>query len=247
MIKLKLLFMICFLFVFRMYLFSVEIIAVDEGVVPLMYKARGEARGLYPFLITDIFNRINIPVSIRPLPWRRALAYADEGLMGVGGVYKTRDRLEKYDFSDELFQEVIVIYTLRENRFEYNNISDLYGKKIGIIRGWSYGEEFDKASLEELIKVEEVSTDEQNFLKLLNKRIDCLLTVKETGELVLENNPQFQGFIVPLNGILIVNPTYLIFPKILNKKELLNLFNEKLFELKESNEYKELIRRGMRN
>lgn len=245
MLKLKYVFLVYFLLFFKIDTFPMEIIAVDEGVIPLMYRERDEARGLYPFLIKEIFHRMNIPVIIRPLPWKRALYYADKGLMGVGGVYKTEARLAKYDFSDKLFKEVIVIYSLRDNRFEYNQISDLFNKKIGVIRGWSYGEDFDQARSKKLIQVEEVSTDEQNFMKLLNGRIDYLLTVKETGKLILENNPQFKGYIVPLDQILIANPTYLIFPKVSNKKYLLNKFNEELYKLKQNKEYDELIKTGL--
>ena len=188
-----------------------------------------------------------IPVIIKPLPWKRALSYADAGVMGVGGVYKTKDRLEKYDYSDELFKEIIVIFTLRDRRFEYSEISNLYGKKVGILRGWSYGAEFDEASSQKLIEVEEVGTDEQNFMKLMSGRIDCILVVKEVGELLMENNFQYQENIVLIKEVLIVNPTYLIFSKNSNNKELLDIFNRKLLELRESGEYSFYVKKGMTN
>lgn len=233
----------------KINLFSLDTvkIAVDEGVIPLMYEKEGEARGLYPLLIKEIFDRIEVDVVIEPLPWKRALFYADEGLMGVGGVYKTKDRLEKYDFSDELFKEIIVIYTLRNNSFEYNKLSDLYGKKVGILRGWSYGDEFDVFSSRNLIIVEEVSTDEQNFKKLLSGRVDCILIVKEVAELILEKNPSFKKLISLKTPTFIVNPTYLIFSKGSNQRELLDVFNKKLMVLKEDEEYISLIKKGMRD
>lgn len=224
---------------------SIETVAVDEGVIPLMYKVNGEARGLYPVLIKEIFNRMEVSLEIKALPWKRALFYADSGLMGIAGVYKTEERLKKYDFSDELFNEVIVIYTLIDEQFEYKEINDLLGKKIGIIRGWSYGEEFDLYSSKKLFKVEEVSTDEQNFKKLFNKRLDCFLIVKEAGELILKRNPIFKKSMISLKKVFLVNPTYLIFPKSLNKVELLNKFNDELMKLKKSDKYNRLIKIGM--
>lgn len=240
---------IIFMLILKLNIFSVDTItiAVDEGVKPLMYKEREEARGLYPVLIGEIFARLDIPVIIKPLPWKRALSYADEGVMGVGGVYKTKERMEKYDFSDELFKEVIIICTLKDKRFEYSKISDLYGKKVGILRGWSYGEEFDEASSQNLIKAEEVATDEQNFMKLQSGRLDCVLVVDEVAELLLENNSQYQENIVSIKEELIVNPTYLVFSKASNHKEVLKLFNEKLSELKENGDYNFFVRKGMTN
>jgi polar amino acid transport system substrate-binding protein len=123
----------------------------------------------------------------------------------------------------------------------------LFDKKVGILRGWSYGEEFDTATFKKLIEAEEVATDEQNFLKLLRGRIDCILVVKEVAELILEDNSEFTGRVKVVKEPLIVNPTYLIFSKNSNKKELLDEFNKKLLELKENKVYLRLVKKGMIN
>ena len=69
-----------------------EVIGIDEANAPFMYEdpATGKAAGLYPLLIAEAFSLAGIDVEFRPLPWRRALSYGEQGIMGIGGIYKTK-------------------------------------------------------------------------------------------------------------------------------------------------------------
>jgi len=84
-------------------------------------------------------------VAVRAVPWKRAIAYLDGGKGGLGGIYKTKPRLEKYDYTDEIFSEEIMVYVPKGKAFAFSSVYDLAGKRLGVIRGWSYGEEFDEA------------------------------------------------------------------------------------------------------
>jgi polar amino acid transport system substrate-binding protein len=215
-------------------------IAVDQENPPFMYAKNGQAAGLYPTLVESVFKRMNIPVSIKPLPWKRAQILADKGETGIAGIYKNKERIAKYEYSDEIFQEKLILFVLKGHEFPYKKIDDLAGKKIGVIRGWSYGDDFDTARKKEAFKVEEVAGDDQNFKKLLNGRIDCLVAIEETGRSFLAQAP-FKGKIAELSTPVAVNPTYLIFQKKAKAAELLPTFNTTLSKMKKDGEYTKLV------
>ena len=63
----------------------------------------------------------------------------------MGGIYVNGDRLKKYDYSEKLFDEVIVLYMPAAKAGGFKGIDSLKGMTIGVIRGWSYGDDFDNA------------------------------------------------------------------------------------------------------
>jgi polar amino acid transport system substrate-binding protein len=142
-------------------------IAVDDANPPFMYKKGDRAAGLYPFIIRYIFKSLQIPVVISPMPWKRALRYADNGEIGIAGIYKNEDRVRGYDYSNEIFEEKLVIFVHKEMSLNYKAISDLKGRTMGVISGWSYGDEFDHYRRQNLFIVDEAQSDEANFHKLL--------------------------------------------------------------------------------
>lgn len=217
------------------------IIAVDENNPPFMYEDGDSAAGLYPTLVEFIFQRMQTPVVIKPMPWKRALMNADNGLMGIAGIYKNSERLKKYDYSEALFQEKLAVFVHKERTFPFSSLKDMKGKTIGTIRGWSYGDDFDLLRTDNLFIVEETGSDEQNFRKLLLKRLDCLIAVEDSGKALLEKE-EFSGKIVQLDPYIAVNSTHLIFPKSADMTELLSQFNAELEKMKSNGEYAQFTR-----
>lgn len=215
-------------------------IAVDQSNPPFMYESGGKAAGLYPELMSTVFQKMGIPVDIHALPWKRALNEADSGKMGIAGIYKTDERSKKYDYSQEIFKEKLMLFVSEKKKFPYQNINDLKGKSIGIILGWSYGDEFDAALKAGLFKGDTTNNDDTNFKKLMTDRIDCLLAIEESGKSNSEKN--YQGKAIGLNPPVAINPTYLIFGKNANQTELLSKFNATLKVMMENGSYEEFIR-----
>ncbi len=187
---------------------------------------------------------MQIPVVINPLPWKRALHLADNGLAGIAGIYKTLDRQKKFDYSDALFQEELVLFIHKDNKAIFRSLIDFRKKKIGVIRGWRYGNEFDTYRENSFFYVEEVKNDEQNFSMLLYKRIDCAIAIKESGRMQLSKK-RFHEAIIQLPSCVTTNATYLIFPKVANQTVLLSRFNDTLNGMKQKGEYKEIIDKSL--
>lgn len=201
-------------------------VGVDANNPPFMYAEAGQAAGLYPVLLRALFAQAGLPLKLEAKPWKRCLQDTDEGRAGTGGIYKNEERLRKYDFSEALFVERMAVYQHRSHPFAFNGLESLYGKRVGVARGWSYGDGFDKAAREGLIQIEEVGADAQNFQKLANLRLDAVLAVEEAGTAHLAQ-PGLQD-IVKSPRYLFENPTYLAFAKTARQTAILTAINHAL-------------------
>jgi polar amino acid transport system substrate-binding protein len=202
-----------------------EAIAVDNANPPFMFEQKGTAAGIYPALVTEIFKRIETPVTISSLPWKRALMNLDNGLSGVAGIYKNEERLKKYSYTDMLFSEEVQIFVEKGQAFPYTSIDSLKGKTIGVIAGWSYGDAFDGARSAGVLKVEEAPSDALNFKKLVNGRLDVVLAIREAAA-VAEAGMRDQMEALPQSFS--VNPSYIAFSNKTDKAALIARINETL-------------------
>lgn len=214
-------------------------IAVDAYNPPNMYVKDGNAAGLYPILLKAIFKRINRDVIIEALPWKRAFAMAAAGEIGIAGIYKTIERLKIFDYSDKHHSEELLIFVKKGNTFKLNSIADLDGKRIGVIRGWSYGDEFDKARAMKRFVVEDVSRDNLSFKMLQDNRLDCVVASKVSGLLQLTCNDHFD--VIALDKPLRINPVYIAFSKSTDKLELIRDINEAIRQMKADGEYNQIV------
>lgn len=207
-------------------------IGVDAENPPFMYAAEGRAAGLYPAIIAAAFAQMGQAANIEAKPWKRCLRETDDGKAGIGGIYKNEERLKKYDFSEPIFVEKMAVYFNRANPLVFHAVTDLAGKRVGVIRGWSYGDTFDQAVRDGRITVDEVASDAMNFKKLLAGRVDAVLAIDEAGVYQLESG-QFDG--VEKSGpYLFQKATYLAFSKQAKQAGLLARFNKVIDDMRKS-------------
>lgn len=215
-------------------------VVVDAYNPPNMYLQNGHAAGLYSLLLDTIFQHMEHDVSIEAVPWKRAMDMGAQGTAGVAGIYKTPDRLLIYDYSDPIYTELLLVFVQKNKTFTFESVKDLEGKRIGVILGWSYGPEFDKARAQKTFEVEPVNRDQLNFKKLMDGRLDCVVASRESGFYEIARKKYTD--ILPLGKALLGNPTYLAFAKHTHNKNLLLHFNTALRALKENGEYERLVK-----
>ena len=116
----------------------------------------------------------------------------------------------------------------------------MQGKIIGLIHGWSYGEAFDIARKKYHFTVEEVETDVQNFKKLASGKIDCMIANQVAAARIIQKENWSHQF-EQLNKLVAVNEAYIAFAKRLEKKNVLDRFNQALAEMKKDGSYENLI------
>ena len=224
---------------------AAEVIAVDEGNPPFMYAQGEGAAGLYPALIREAFRRMGVAVDVAAMPWKRALAGIDAGENGVGGIYQNAERLKHYDYSEKLFDEVLVVYTPSSQTFPFTGIDSLKGKRVGVIRGWSYGDDFDAAVKAGTIITEEVQGDAQNFSKLSSGRLDAVIAISESAAAAIASGG-ISGRVTALEPPFASNAAYLAFAKPLNngpvgKGDMLARFNAALASMRADGSYAKII------
>jgi polar amino acid transport system substrate-binding protein len=237
--RLKHLFSTLLLAAFSTFTFAADnlVINVDQENPPFMFAKDGKAAGIYPALIAAAFKHMNVAVTIQPEPWKRAIADIDDGVAGVGGIYKNAERLKKYDYSEQLFMERLAVYSNKAAIVNYTKLDDLKGKRIGVIRGWSYGDDFDNARKANAFSAEEANGDAQNFEKLNLGRLDVVIAVSASGDLFMKKYPNLSVAAAALSE----SPSFLAFSKKANKVDLLKQFDQAIKDMKKSQEFQKIV------
>lgn len=218
-------------------------IGVDSANPPFMSGTSTVARGLYPSLLAAVFSEMGEPVMIAALPWKRVLLGIDEGKVGAAGMYRTAARERIYDFSEPLFVERIGVYYNSRHPVVFKSIKDLHGLRIGVITGWSYGDEFDRARSEGKFSVESVPSDLQNLGKLERGRIDVALLIIDAAASLM--NAEQSQHLLRGEKVLIENPTYLAFNRRDRRTGLLSKFNAAMAELRANGVYAKIASREL--
>jgi polar amino acid transport system substrate-binding protein len=222
-----------------------ESVLLDEANPPFMYADGGKPAGLYNALISEAFKRAGIAAEIAAVPWRRALAELDAGRNAVGGIYMNANRLKKYDYSDKLSDEVIVLYVPAAKAGSFKGIDSLKGMTIGVIRGWSYGDDFDNAVKTGAIKTEAITDEAQSMAKLAMGRLDGVVAVKQSGDSIITRQ-SLEGKVAAVAPPLSVNAAFVAFNKTAGKLDVVQKFNAALAAMHQDGTYDRLASSSIR-
>lgn len=170
-------------------------------VVPLLLSEEvDEKNGLIPLpketsaIIQYLEASIDLHFEVRRYPWKRALENAKNGEGLIFGISKTTERLRKYAFSEPIYIDQTWLVTRCDATFTFNDLQDLKGKTIGVVRGASSGEAFDQLA-NVLFKIEDdTGANQARFTKLYNRRMNALIFYKPdmiASKLEVELNRQY--------------------------------------------------------
>lgn len=196
---------------------------------PKTWSENGTPKGIMVDILREIEKRTDITFDIRLFPWARAYCYAKEGRGGVYGFSKTTERLKLFDYSDPIFNENILLVTLKGKEFPFESLSDLKGKTIGVTRGARWGDAYAKA-MQTIFTPNFTSNPEVRLRMLLAGRIDAavvgpgkagLLHIFETDPFLKANADKF----VFLKKPLVADPNHIGFLKTMKKAELIKKIN----------------------
>lgn len=139
----------------------------------------------------------HVQFRLRPLPWKRALVSARNGEGILYGASRTPERESYFRFSEAIFSETIWLVKRCDSPLKFNHLADLKDKSIGVVRGASYGDEFDEAA-NVVFKAElDANSNEARFTKLLRKRTDALVIYS-----LVQKAPPLEGNLNQLFGFL---------------------------------------------
>jgi polar amino acid transport system substrate-binding protein len=135
---------------------------------PYAFTKDGQPSGINVEIVVELCKRLGIDSEIRVLPWQRALDYVEKGK--VDAIFALRYTEERAKFvyypSESLPVEKTVVMSPKGSGMKVNKIDDLKGKKIGVVRGYSYSPEFD--NYQEAKKT--ICDDDNQLVKILGKK-----------------------------------------------------------------------------
>ncbi|MBR7800357.1 substrate-binding periplasmic protein [Undibacterium fentianense] len=126
-------------------------------------------------LLSFLEKSLSIKISVKRVPWKRAMDNALHNDILLMGMSITQERAKKYSFSDPINANGNWLITRCDASFKFNTLQDLKGKRIGIVIGTSAGEEFDK-QINVLFQIDNDSgAGISRLQKLLAKRTDAII------------------------------------------------------------------------
>ncbi len=167
-----------------------ESVILTVGEWPPYIQKGSIDKGSVSTILTRAFKASGVDVELEFKPWKRVELEINSGKGISYGWIKTKDREEKWIYSDKLFSGIAVFAVLKGNndneKPDLDKLSTLKNKIVGVTRGYSYGENFDAKSSG--LNIEVASTDLQNLGMLIRGRIDAFVVDYDVGRWLLKNN-----------------------------------------------------------
>lgn len=119
----------------------------------------------------ESFHIMNYTIHLKVEPWARAMKEFETGKVDlIFPAGKNRERLKKFNYSQQVVNNAqFLIYVRADNPLQWHDLSSLTGLKIGVIRGYNYGNKWTDIHGVNKIKVKNILT---GFEMLEKGRID---------------------------------------------------------------------------
>ncbi len=161
-----------------------EILYVGSPYPPWRIIEDGNIRGINTEILEAILSRHNIRMKFLVAPWKRCLREMKSGNADImTGVLRKKDR-EKYMYFIEppyKTKSNTAVY-VREGQELIKKYEDIYGKRIGVVRGAKH---FDRFDADEKIIKEVTTTNDLNFEKLSRGRVDAVVCQEVVGDYIV--------------------------------------------------------------
>ena len=199
--------------------------------------------GFSSHVITEAFKLEGYEVNFTFYPWKRVYEAAKKGNRFPASAwwYPSEERSEHFYYSAPLLMDSTVFFHLKDKPLpEWETLEDLRDRNIGATSGYTYTAEFWDAAKSKRLDIQEASSDELNFKKLLKGRIDLFPTSDLVGQKLLKEvfTPEEAEKVVFHPKPLMSVPGHLLFSrKHPNGEELMAVFNSGLAKLRASGRY----------
>lgn len=184
-------------------------------------------------------QRIGATVKFVDFPWKRAVENMEHGDVDViCGMYWTKERAQKYNYSAPVLQDDIVVFATR--RFEIDSLEDLVGKRGDRPLGGSYGDKFDSFARKHLA-ITQIPGKELSFQRLLRGHTDYCVLAQADGMYYLKQQGLTDKVHV-LPYVISTNDVHYVFSKNTKKAHLLTMLFAELDRLREDGTIRKLLK-----
>lgn len=124
-------------------------------------------------LVSEALNRINIQADYSIVGFDKVISGIDAGKFdGSAALWIDPERKSKYIFSKPYLQNQLILVGKKGSDVSISKLSDLKGKRIGIVDNYAYGSEISSSKFIVLVVGK---NDQQNLERLLSDKIDYML------------------------------------------------------------------------
>lgn len=158
-------------------------LAVDHSPPYSYIDGEKRPKGLLIDIMSRMARELDFSLTIMPCPFSRCLKLVEQGQVDMmGGLIHTKEREKTLQFLEPAYMVLnssFVFYTLNDGGVNVNNYEELVGKRIGVMRGGVYFEQFDNDK-----RLNKVATpSEKTAMDLLFKgRLDLVVAVEATTD-----------------------------------------------------------------
>ena len=201
----------------------------------------GKPTGFHIDLIKMAAAQQNINVKFVSMPWQRALKTIEKGeadAISYTIFSPERTNYLIYEAGNAISIGSTRFAYLKGNNFNYDGtLESIKDRKIGVIRGYSYGDKFDRNKLTNLINV---NTEEQLLLMLLRKRVDLILVNIDHLKYKYSHLDEFSQ-VTSMDVASDSYDIYLAFSKKRGHEELAKQFANIIPKIRNSAEYQKIV------
>lgn len=210
---------------------------------PFGFEENGELGGVEVELIGEISRRLDQPINLQLMPWKRMIFAMQNGTIDcMFAAFRTPEREAFMDFTNVPFHVTsFAFFTHKDRPVEFESLESLEGLTIGLVSGFNTSPKFDAAVEAGLFKVEGANSVEANFKKLDLKRLDAVLFNRHVGEQALKtlNLKSIRVHPRPLTA----TAAYLAFSKARGHADLIPGIDAVLFDILTDGTYEEIFRK----
>ncbi|MCW9033996.1 MAG: transporter substrate-binding domain-containing protein [Rhodospirillales bacterium] len=204
---------------------------------PYAWKQDGKSLGIDVEIIQALAQRTGVKISLSFFPPNRLIRMTKNGEAdGSFAAFKTQKREEFAQFVEPpLHYSTYLIFVKNGNEFSFETVQDLAGKTIGKNRGFHISKAFSNAEEDNLFKVIEVNTMEQNIKMLDRGRTDVLVGNEQEVQFFLKQLGLSDKIKSLTQPILKPRGAYLMLSKasgITKNKELISKLSQELQDMK---------------
>lgn len=195
-------------------------------------------------IVNKIYSDSGYQIEYKIVPWDTSINMLKNGLADIiPTIAINKEREEFLNFSMNYRTESRYnFYTNKETNIFIESIKDLRDKRVGVLAGYTYYNDFDKNNtFQRDFSVKE----EIMFKKLLKGQIDVIILNSYSGDYIIKK--MGLGNKIKLEKYKHVeadtSETRLGFCKIKNNREAIDLFNKKYFELENNGIIKKITKK----
>jgi len=227
-----------------------EIVIAGDNWCPVNCGQQDKQQGFMIDVARQALAKSGYTVKYVEMPWLRAIELAREGKVhAIVGAFK--DDAPDFYYPQVPFLKISPnsLFTLKESAWQYDNIRSFNGMKIGVIKGYDYGDvmntyikSFSSSKASPLIQLYGNDAVERSLKFLMRKRIDIYIDA-EPVFWYEANKMGITHLVKSVGSISDPEPCFIAFSPVMKNSQALTLALDKgVILMKQDNEISAIAR-----